>query len=269
MRTGRGAQPDPQGAEPLPVRPVTARPFGISAADLEIDFAAADRAEAVTNLLALLLDDTGEPVPADEIWDWTLRLRLQALLAVRLASLDASAALGVKCRSCEEGMEVDLDLMELVSPSVDPRFVRFSIEDQDVVVRLPRGRDQQLWIRNGTRDPTRILAGLVESIGGRPTEPSFLPPQAWHDPAGNALEAYDPLTALVLRTRCPICGDENVVDLDLELFLLRELAGIQDRLIEDVARLATAFHWRETDILALPSWRRNRYLRMLEAGGVS
>jgi hypothetical protein len=36
--------------------------------------------------------------------------------------------------------------------------------------------------------------------------------------------------------------------------------------IGDVHRLASHYHWSESEIIRLPQWRRESYLEMIEAG---
>jgi hypothetical protein len=53
-------------------------------------------------------------------------------------------------------------------------------------------------------------------------------------------------------------------EVDLEALALVRLRAVQRKLVDAVHRLALAYHWTETEILALPSWRRERYLALID-----
>ena len=48
-------------------------------------------------------------------------------------------------------------------------------------------------------------------------------------------------------------------------FVWNEFSTLAERVLHDVARLAYAFGWRESDILTMPDHRRRRYLELLPA----
>jgi hypothetical protein len=75
-----------------------------------------------------------------------------------------------------------------------------------------------------------------------------------------AMETVAPEVALAVRTHCPLCDAENELAVD-------PYAGVlapDDRVFDDVHRLASSYHWSEPDVLALTRDRRRRYLRLLD-----
>lgn len=241
-----------------------ARPVGSAAADIDIAFDAMDRAGTVTSLLASCITDAqGRPVDPDEAWDWTLNQRLLALIAMRLASGDAVIELQSPCTQCGEAMEIALDLRVLAADPAPPRFIWRDDDGTELVLRLPNGRDVQGWMQNGTQSHEQLAASLVESIAGNPVDPFAL--AALLPRLDDALEAHDPLTALHLQTSCPACAHDNSIACDLEARLLDGFARDQATMLDDVMQLASAFHWSEAEILALPRWRRAHYLRQLQS----
>jgi hypothetical protein len=190
-------------------------------------------------------------------------------MAVRLAAECGPAAISVACPGCGAAMELDIDVAEFVAAPAAGDVVWRSGDGQEVRVRLPCGRDQQRWIMDGTSDLATIAGMLVTSINGTPTPPSFLAPSEWLEGLGDTLEAHDPLTTLTLSAECPECVLTSEHDLDLESLLMREFADAQRLLLDQVCRLAAAFHWSESEIVALPPWRRARYLARLDAGSLA
>ena len=241
-----------------------ARPLGSAAADIDITFDARDRASTATSLLAACITDAqGRPVEPDEAWDWTLNQRLQALIAMRLASGDTAIELQSPCTQCGEAMEIALDLQVLAVDPVAPRFIWRDEDGIELTLRLPNGRDVQGWMQRGEHSHEQLAVSLVEAVAGQPLDAPAL--AALLPKLDDALEAHDPLTALHLQTSCPACAHDNSIACDLEALLLDGFARDQASMLDDVMRLASAFHWSEAEILALPRWRRAHYLRQLQA----
>ncbi len=72
----------------------------------------------------------------------------------------------------------------------------------------------------------------------------------------------DPQAEILLDVACPACGHAWQTLLDIVDFVWREVSAGATRLLEEVHTLARAYHWREADILALSSRRRQAYLEM-------
>jgi hypothetical protein len=134
-------------------------------------------------------------------------------------------------------------------------------------LHLPLGRDMHSWHRReGMPARHELAVSLVEAIADvQPADHASMV-QDWLAAIEDAFESHDPLTALHLRADCPACGHGNDIDCDLEALLLAGFARLQSRLLDEVARLATSFHWSEAEIAALPRWRREQYLRRLDGG---
>lgn len=245
-----------------------ARAIGSAASDIDLVFDPADRPGTVTALLAACVGSPdGQAIQADEAWDWTLNQRLQALIAMRLAAQEPVIELHGTCHRCSEGMELAVDLRALAGPSAEPRFTWRSDSGVALALRLPRGRDLQNWMQDASSTSQEALAAsLIEAVHG--VAPDEAPPalSALLPMLDDAFEAHDPLTALRLHTTCPACAQDNTLPCDLEALLIDGFARAQARMLDDVLQLASAFHWREADILALPRWRRAHYLRQLHQG---
>lgn len=243
-----------------------ARPFGGRTEDLDIDFATA-RAELVSAVLAHCLRPCEGDWSADEVWSWTLAQRLQGLLAVAQASGVRSLALLQRCGSCAESLEVEIDLGRFEREETVTEFTWSPEPDHTWQVALPTGRDQQEWSRCNERRMPAMAGALVRAIDGA------TPASEWeisHDRIeglAQALERHDPLTALELETACPACRAATHIEVDLEAELLVRLHALQRQTLDDVHRLACAYHWSEACILQLPAWRRRYYLAQLGAVG--
>jgi hypothetical protein len=63
---------------------------------------------------------------------------------------------------------------------------------------------------------------------------------------------------------CVTCGHHWTTTFDIVSFFWAEVHGWAARLLQEVHQLASAYGWRERDILSLSPWRRQAYLEMLE-----
>jgi hypothetical protein len=113
-------------------------------------------------------------------------------------------------------------------------------------------------------EPARraLLERAVLSIDGR-AHPDIGPELAEEIEA--ALESLDPLASVEIRLRCPECDHAWEMPFDACRFFWEELRERAGRIMQQVARLAGAFHWSERDILAMSSARRELYLGLAEA----
>jgi hypothetical protein len=73
----------------------------------------------------------------------------------------------------------------------------------------------------------------------------------------------DPQAEVQLALTCPACQHEWLATFDILSFFWIEINAWALRLLQEVHRLASAYGWRETDILGLSSWRRQFYLEMI------
>ncbi len=241
------------------------RALGGAATDLEIDLRSADRASAVTALLAACVNaPDGAPYDADAVWDWTLNRRLQALIAMRVAAGQAQLALQSHCAACAEQMAIELDLSMFADTPVAAQFHWRATDGTELALRLPNGRDQQRWLRAEGASPQALALALIEPSDGAPTYPDHAALTAMLPALDDAFEAHDPLTALRLQADCPACAHANTIACDLEALILDGFARTQTGMLDDVLQLALALHWSEADIMALPPWRRSHYLHRLK-----
>ena len=77
------------------------------------------------------------------------------------------------------------------------------------------------------------------------------------------MEALDPAADIRLGLRCTECGHGWDALLDIGACFWDELGSRAHQLLESVHRLASAYGWRESEILALSPARRAAYLNMI------
>ncbi|MET8909975.1 hypothetical protein [Micromonospora sp. NPDC004551] len=127
-------------------------------------------------------------------------------------------------------------------------------------VRAPTTRD--LLAAGRSDDPLgTLLARCVRDADGRPVAAGELTADQ-RRAVDAAAEELAGAAAVVLRTRCPGCGETVVAALDVAELLWERIAGRAPAVLAEVATLAAAYGWAEADILALPAGRRRAYLAL-------
>lgn len=126
------------------------------------------------------------------------------------------------------------------------------------------GAVQVEW--RGASYPLRLPCLADFGPGG--LHPENLGPGPWHDPdfaahAAAVLHASDPALAMTFALTCPDCGAALDKVFDPATYLWAEIEDMARHLLHEVVRLARAFGWSETDILAMPPARRALYLAEL------
>jgi hypothetical protein len=77
-----------------------------------------------------------------------------------------------------------------------------------------------------------------------------------------AMEQAAPAGAVDLLVRCPDCGRDSVLPLDIPSLAWAEIEAQAAALLRDVHALATCYGWTETDVLDLSPRRRAMYLAL-------
>jgi hypothetical protein len=97
--------------------------------------------------------------------------------------------------------------------------------------------------------------------GGRGRSPRQLPATV-RDALARRMGELDPQADVHTRVVCPECAHAWQAVFDIVSFLWAELDGWAQRFLRDVHVLASAYGWREDDVLALSPWRRQIYLQL-------
>lgn len=203
-------------------------------------------------------------------WDVLTHLpvgrRDSLIIQLRQRMLGDGMPVTVQCPMCQERLEFDTSATELLSCC--------PAEDADTVAELEvdgyRVRARPL----DSVDLTTLPQGLSRAAArahliGRVVE------AAWHEDAAVApadlpdavvaalasrLVEIDPVADLSFALMCPACGHAWSASFDITVYFWRELSAMARAMLEDVHLLATAYGWREDDVLKMSAARRAFYL---------
>jgi hypothetical protein len=200
--------------------------------------------------------------------------RDRRLLALRENLFGTQLTALTSCSECGASLELDFDTGELAAaaqaePAGDETHTPLSLSQDgyDILFRLPNSLDLLAMRSNCSDHENRLflLERLVlrASKGERAIAASELP-EPLVEALDRRLSLADPHADIRLELSCAACGARWEAPFDIVSFLWAEMDAWALRLLRDVHRLARAYGWREADIIALSSSRRQCYLDLLD-----
>jgi hypothetical protein len=219
---------------------------------------------------AVLLARAAARQPAEDVARLPLGRRERLILHLHETLIGTPIESRDTCPHCGETTEFALatgDLQALPTSPDGP--VHVGVGGYAVSCRPPATCDLDAAARTPGHDEARrrLLTAIVlhATRDGVPVAAADLPGPVVAAVA-DALADADPLAELRLHLVCEPCGGTWEADLDLGHFVWCELRDQGRRLLREVHVLATAYGWREDDILALSPARRAVYLGLVLGG---
>lgn len=257
------------GRENIPAR---VRPFGAAPEHLGVDFQLVRRPELVTELLALCCcASDGTSADPDVLLDLPVGIRICALLVLAAATDPNPLSWHVRCDShgCAQQNEFELTTAQLVALAqerLDEHTIQVPIGATVATLRRPTGRDQLQWLEADEDMSDAMLRAVVVEPRLEQLRATGMTAETIAIAVDEAMEGFDPLLSFHVRVQCPGCGAVADIAPDLAGTAIERLSRAQHAAIADVHRLASRYHWSETEILRLPQWRRQSYLDLIEGG---
>lgn len=240
-----------------------------SATDLLDTWDAGSRATGAQR--ALLLLRMVRPEPVEQLAGMPLGWVATQLLKLRAALLGQEIVCLTNCLQCDTAVESRIEVDQLTALATAAKYeetgpILFPLRQGDYFLefRLPTCADL-LELHGDLASAANSLAlGQIKQVhhAGKELEPAYLPADI-RTALEQAILEHDPLAHIVLGLTCPSCGLHWPETLHVIDFVWTEITSIAQRLLGEVAQLAYAFGWRESDILAMSDIRRRRYLELL------
>lgn len=199
---------------------------------------------------------------------WLLRLR-ELSFGSQLKGL-------ADCPACHERLELAFNTHDLYDQTtllidfetIEPIHTEtsFQIDAYEVTYRLPTSED--LTALAVQTDATLARQQLLDAclISVRKDGAAMSRSDLTSDALSTLIEKMaqaDPLANLTLVANCPACGHIWQLVFDIVSYIWSEIHAWAIRLLREVHVLASAYGWREADILAMSALRRQRYLEMI------
>ncbi|WP_375448790.1 phage baseplate protein [uncultured Nostoc sp.] len=205
----------------------------------------------------------------DKLTQLSLGQRDAMLLTLREWIFGSQLVSQVTCPSCGEDLELNFDVadMRVASLSLEP-VEKYSLElaDYEVSFRLPNSLDLMAIAEHKQLDIAQEVL-LERCILGAACSGKLLPldqlPSHVIDAVIAQMAQADPQANVPLDVSCPACNHQWQSLFDIVSFFWTEINAWAFRVLREVHILASAYGWREADILAMSPRRRQLYLEMV------
>lgn len=207
----------------------------------------------------------------------TVGQRDEALLSLRESLFGSHVIASATCPSCRELLDLEFELNEIRisgndAPATGQAAGRevLSLPFGSVVVRYRVPTLDDLTAASNTDEVEDFRRALIERCvvsvrrGGTEVHVADASDSVL-EAVAEAMAAADPQADVELTLSCAACGDTWMGTFDIGSFLWSELDAWARRLVEEVHALATAYGWRESDIVAMSPRRRRLYLELMGA----
>jgi hypothetical protein len=218
---------------------------------------------AVALLAAACPEVSGETVAA-----WSIGERDSRLLTLREWTFGSRLLSVANCSACGERLEWTVKASELHVAGKDKPPAELSLEFDQYAVsfRLPNSKDLAGIAECDDASAARkfLLEGCVAAarLGDQEIKPEDLPTEVVNAIVEQMAEA-DPQGDVRIDLQCPACGHRWDSIFDIESFFWSEINAWAGRILGEVHILASAYGWRESDILNLSPQRRHFYLGLV------
>jgi len=215
-----------------------------------------------------LLDAANPDMPMEEIDRLSIGQRNGLLLRLREWTFGPHLTSVTTCANCRERLELHFNVSDIrAAPEGEPSAdLSLSADGFNMRFRLPDSVD--LMAISGHSDVATarqaLLTCCVLSIS-RDGEAKAIDELPEHLVAmiAERMEQADPQAHIQLSLACPACSHEWYGTFDIVTYFWNEINTWAQGVLRDVHTLASAYGWRESDILALSPWRRQFYLDMV------
>lgn len=221
--------------------------------------------QRAVSLLAAVLPERS----AEQVASLSIGQRDAQLLTLRETTFGPHAVGLADCPECGLRVQIDLGLNDLrVAAPEQADTWTMTAGEIEVSYRLPNSFDLMAVARLG--DVETIRHALLErcltriTVTGRPRLVGELTGEVL-----DAIEAQmaqnDPQAQVQLALTCPQCAHAWAAMFDIAAFFWAEIHTRAQQLLHEVHTLASAYRWREADILAMSAFRRQAYLDLVNA----
>lgn len=216
------------------------------------------------SLLALAAPDRSP----DELARYRIGRRDRELLGLRERIFGPHFAGIAVCPACGEELEVDFPAAGINTPSEPDAAELYSLhlDGYELTFRLPTC-DDLVSLRPGAsalENKSALLQNCVTEVRTKgQSSPTALLPEKMMDAVSERMAQLDPQGDLQLDLTCPKCGHLWPAPLDIVSYLWREIHAWAGRTLGEIHLIASAYGWREADILALSPQRRQTYLELI------
>lgn len=173
------------------------------------------------------------------------------------------------CPACGQPMEMNFSVAEIQAspPAEAAEAFAANFGGHEIAFRPPNSGDLATLVPGDdvAAQKRRLIQRclLKATRDGQPLTADQLPDETVNA-LSECMSELDPQGDVQLSLACPQCGHHWHAPLDVVSFVWNEIHAWAARLLRDVHVLASAYGWREADILAMSAGRRQAYLELIE-----
>lgn len=257
-------------SQSLPSRASQSRPVSIMRALSAIELLEAWEKAAGEDSLEqslILLEAASVDLPKEALPSLSIGQRDSQLLTLREWTFGPEIVSVTACSNCGDRLELAFNVNE-IRASPQERKEPFVVEKDgyEARFRLPNSLDLRAAQKESDIAASRrvIFERCVTDARhkGEPRSPDQLPPEIINSVA-ERMAALDPQADVQLDLKCPACGNHKQVAFDIGSFFWSEVNAWAQRVLREVHALASAYGWREAEILSMSARRRQLYIEMI------
>jgi len=209
-----------------------------------------------------------EEVPRADLERLNIGKRDSLLLALREQLFGSQFSGMTSCPGCQTNLEVAFNSSEVRAEVFSDPETTFplSFGEYEFTCRLPDSADLLVVVRGanvGSIKDSLLERCLLEKRHLGKDIPLVNIPSEAIERIAVEFGKRDPQADIRLALVCPDCSLHWEAIFDIVSFVCNEVSVWACRLLRQVHELASAYGWRERDILAMSSLRRETYLEML------
>lgn len=258
--------------EQFGVKELFLRAFGLLAVDRDVNFARPLRPYLETQILDYCTQDrSGVKLDSEFFWHLQIGTRIEGLLSIAALTDSPNFVIALRClnSNCREAIEIELSLQELTylqRQGEQTPLAEIQLSNQKLLLRKPKGLDQLQWLQQSFPDATVAAKKMIQTLLVSPLNFNLdeNTGEDWILAFDEAMEDIDPLVNFKVGVNCPYCNAQDKHTIDLGALALQKLRHVQEQFLSIVHRLASRYHWTESEIFSLAPWRRNYYLSLIE-----
>ncbi len=234
------------------------------------------RAQPVETQSLILLAAASTGAHSQDLAKLSVGLRDARLLALRESLFGPRLAGLTHCPKCGQQLELSIDAANLRTDADPPAVEALTVSSGSYMARfrLPNSEDLAAIAGAPEKDEatsvhmllSRCLVEVRRNGRRKSLDSSRSLPQSLIDAIAAEMERADPQANVQLSLHCADCRHQWLSTVDIVSFLWSEIDNWARRILGEVCVLASAFGWREADILAMSAQRRQLYLQMIGEG---
>jgi hypothetical protein len=231
------------------------------------------RAQPATTQALMLLAVASPGTSREDLAKLSIGRRDAQLLALRESIFGSRLVALTACPQCGRQLELNIEAADIRADVESPmqETLIASSDGYQAYFRLPNSEDLAAIADNHEADEATTIRRLLYRClvevrrNGRKQkiDSSRSLPSTLIEAIATEMERADPQANLQLSLNCADCSYQWLSAFDIVSFLWSEIDNWARRVLGEVCALASAFGWREADILAMSAQRRQLYLQMI------